>query len=359
MKPRAVKGDLALRANINQTTTDKKMRIIIPMAGWGTRLRPHTLTIPKPMLPIAGKPIVQRLVEDLVKSTEQKIEDIIFVIREDFGKAIPEQLLKVAESVGSKGHIRYQDVPLGTAHAILQAGDFLDGNVIVAFADTLFRADYKIETEKDGIIWVQKVENPSAFGVVKMDKDGVITEFVEKPKEFISDLAIIGIYYFKDGKYLRSEMQYLLDNNIQKGGEFWLTDAMENMKAKGSRFFKGEVIEWLDCGNKDATVYTNQRVLEFLKNENNVSAQASIENSTIIAPCYIEENVVIKNSVVGPHVSVSKGTLIENSVVKNSIIQSKSIVKNKLIADSMIGNNAKIEGRFDDYSLGDYNALAD
>jgi glucose-1-phosphate thymidylyltransferase len=241
----------------------------------------------------------------------------------------------------------------------LQAGDFLDGNVIVAFADTLFRADYKIETEKDGIIWVQKVENPSAFGVVKMDKDGVITEFVEKPKEFISDLAIIGIYYFKDGKYLRSEMQYLLDNNIQKGGEFWLTDAMENMKAKGSRFFKGEVIEWLDCGNKDATVYTNQRVLEFLKNENNVSAQASIENSTIIAPCYIEENVVIKNSVVGPHVSVSKGTLIENSVVKNSIIQSKSIVKNKLIADSMIGNNAKIEGRFDDYSLGDYNALAD
>jgi glucose-1-phosphate thymidylyltransferase len=94
------------------------MRIIIPMAGWGTRLRPHTLTIPKPMLPIAGKPIVQRLVEDLVKSTEQKIEDIIFVIREDFGKAIPEQLLKVAESVGSKGHIRYQDVPLGTAHAI-------------------------------------------------------------------------------------------------------------------------------------------------------------------------------------------------------------------------------------------------
>ncbi|MBK7147551.1 MAG: nucleotidyltransferase [Bacteroidetes bacterium] len=335
------------------------MRIIIPMAGWGTRLRPHTLTIPKPMLPIAGKPIVQRLVEDLVKSTEQKIEDIIFVIREDFGKAIPEQLLKVAEAVGSKGHIRYQDVPLGTAHAILQAGDFLEGNVIVAFADTLFRADYKIEAEKDGIIWVQKVENPSAFGVVKMDSDGVITEFVEKPKEFISDLAIIGIYYFKDGKYLRSEMQYLLDKNIQKGGEFWLTDAMENMKAKGSRFFKGEVIEWLDCGNKDATVYTNQRVLEFLKNEKNVSPQASIENSTIIAPCYIEENVVIKNSVVGPHVSISKGTVIENSVVKNSIIQSKSVVKNKLIADSMIGNNAKIEGRFDDYSVGDYNVLID
>lgn len=335
------------------------MRIIIPMAGWGTRLRPHTLTIPKPMLPIAGKPIVQRLVEDLVKSTAQKIKDIIFVIREDFGKAIPQQLLLIAESVGSKGHIRYQDVPLGTAHAILQAGDFLEGNVIVAFADTLFRADYKIDDSKDGIIWVQKVESPSAFGVVKLASDGVITDFVEKPKEFISDLAIIGIYYFKDGKYLREEMQYLLDNGIQKGGEFWLTDAMENMKQKGSKFYKGEVIEWLDCGNKDATVYTNQRVLEFLKNENNVSSKAVVENATIVQPCYVEEGVVIKNSVVGPHVSVSKNTIIENSVVKNSIIQAGTVIKNKLIANSMIGNNAKLEGRFDDISLGDYNAITE
>lgn len=311
------------------------------------------------MLPIAGKPIVQRLVEDLVKSTEQKIEDIVFIIREDFGKAIPEQLLKVAEAVGSKGHIRYQDVPLGTAHAILQAGDFLDGNVIVAFADTLFRADYKIDAEKDGIIWVQKVENPAAFGVVKMNADGVITDFVEKPKEYVSDLAIIGIYYFKDGKYLREEMQYLLDHDIKKGGEFWLTDAMENMKVKGSKFYKGEVIEWLDCGNKDATVFTNQRVLEFLPKENLVSPKAVIEHSTIVAPCYIEEGVVIKNSVVGPHVSISSGTQIENSIVKNSIIQAKSSIKNKLIADSMIGNNAKIEGKFDDYSVGDHNAIVD
>ncbi|MES2621156.1 MAG: sugar phosphate nucleotidyltransferase [Bacteroidota bacterium] len=331
------------------------MRIIIPMAGWGTRLRPHTLTIPKPMLPVAGKPMVQRLVEDLVKSTDQKIDDIIFVIREDFGKAIPEQVLAIAKSVGSAGHIKYQDVPLGTAHAILCAGDFLEGNVIVAFADTLFKADYKIDSEKDGIIWVQKVDNPSAFGVVKMNAAGVITDFVEKPKEFVSDLAIIGIYYFKDGAYLRSEMQYLIDNKIMQKGEFWLTDAMENMKKKGSKFYKGEVQEWLDCGNKDATVYTNQRVLELIKEEELISPKTVLENSVIIPPCLIEDDVVIKNSVVGPHVSIGKKTRIENSVVKNSIIQTNTILKNKLIENSMLGNNVKLEGRMEDLSIGDHN----
>ncbi|MFN8297508.1 MAG: sugar phosphate nucleotidyltransferase [Chitinophagales bacterium] len=335
------------------------MRIIIPMAGWGTRLRPHTLTIPKPMLPIAGKPIVQRLVEDLMKSTDQKVEDIVFIIREDFGKAVEEKLLQVAADVKSRGHIRYQDVPLGTAHAILCAGDFLEGNVIVAFADTLFRSEFKIDAEKEGIIWVQKVDNPAAFGVVKLNSDGVITEFVEKPKDFVSDLAIIGIYYFKDGVYLRKEMQYLLDNDIKQKGEFWLTDAMENMKAKGSKFYKGEVDEWLDCGNKDATVYTNQRVLEFLKDTPLVSKEAVMENSVVIHPCYIEQGVVIKNSVVGPHVSISAGTVIEQSVVKNSIIQGKTVVKNKLITNSMIGNSVRIEGRMQDLSLGDHNVTLD
>lgn len=333
------------------------MRIIIPMAGWGSRLRPHTLTIPKPMLPIAGKPIVERLVHDLMKSTDQKIEDIVFVIRADFGKAVEEKLLQVAKDAGTKGTIKYQNVPLGTAHAILCAGDFLEGNVIVAFADTLFRADYKIDAAKDGIIWVQKVDDPSAFGVVKMDGSGVITDFVEKPKDFVSDLAIIGIYYFKDGKYLRDEMQYLLDNDIKQKGEYWLTDAMENMKKKGAKFYKGEVIEWLDCGNKDATVYTNQRVLGFLKNETLVSDKAVVENSVVLHPSYIEAGVVIKNSVVGPFVSVSKDTVIENSIVKNSIVQGKTILKNKLIENSMIGNNAKLEGRFEDLSVGDYNSL--
>jgi glucose-1-phosphate thymidylyltransferase len=327
------------------------------MAGWGTRLRPHTLTVPKPMLPVAGKPIVQRLVEDLMSSTDQKVEDIVFIIREDFGNAIAEQLLKVAADCGSKGHIRYQDQPLGTAHAILCAGDFLEGNVIVAFADTLFKSDFKINAEHDGVIWVQKVDNPAAFGVVKLDANGIITDLIEKPKDFVSDLAIIGIYYFKDGAYLRSEMQYLLDNDIREKGEYQLTNALENMKSKGAKFRKGEVIEWLDCGNKDATVHTNQRVLEFIKDQPLVSSKAVVENSVIVHPCFVDDDAVIKNSVIGPYVSVGKNTVIENSVVKNSIVQSKTTVKNKLINNSMLGNYVKLEGRMEDWSIGDYNTI--
>lgn len=300
---------------------------------------------------------MQRLVEDLVKASTQKVEDIVFIIREDFGKGVEEQLLQIAAHTGSNGHIRYQTEQLGTAHAILCAGDFLEGNLIVAFADTLFRADFKIDGKKDGIIWVQKVADPSAFGVVKMDTKGVITDFVEKPKDFVSDLAIIGIYYFKDGLYLRNECQYLVEHDIKQKGEFWLTDAMERMKNQGSKFYKGEVAEWLDCGNKDATVYTNQRILEFIKDENLISSKAVIDNSTVIKPCFIDEGVVIRNSVVGPYVSVGKGTVIENTIVKNSIIQTKSVLKNKLIENSMIGNNVKLEGKSENLSVGDYNVI--
>src|SRR5690606_35772927 len=139
----------------------------------------------------------------------------------------------------------------------------LDGKVVVAFADTLFRADFKLDDSKDGIIWVQQVKDPRAFGVVKVDDNNTITDFVEKPEQFVSDLAIIGIYYFKDGANLRMELQYLIDNNIKDKGEYQLTNALENMKQKGIKFSPGKVEEWLDCGNKNATVYTNQRVLEF------------------------------------------------------------------------------------------------
>lgn len=311
------------------------------------------------MLPIAGKPIVQRLVEDLAKSTSEKIENIVFIIREDFGKKTEETLLSIAASLNTKGHIRYQDEPLGTAHAILCAGDYLQGNIIVAFADTLFTSNFKIDTTCDGVIWVQKVENPQAFGVVKLDAEGVITDFVEKPKEFVSDLAIIGIYYFKDGAYLRSEMQYLLDNDIREKGEYQLTNALENMKRKGTRFKKGEVIEWLDCGNKDATVYTNQRVLELIKNEKTVSDEVQLHNSIIIPPCYIGSGVVLRNSVVGPHVSVGSCSTIENSVISNSIIQQKTTIQHKNISGSMIGSQASINGRPDNLSVGDHTVLSD
>lgn len=333
------------------------MKIIIPMAGRGTRLRPHTLTVPKPLIPVAGKPIVHRLVEDIVKVCGEPVDEIAFIIGKDFGEAVEKQLEEVAKSVGAKSSITYQVEKLGTAHAILCAKESLVGNVVVAFADTLFKADFTLDASKDGIIWVQKVENPSAFGVVKISEEGSISDFIEKPKEFVSDLAIIGIYYFKDGAYLRSELQYLIDNNVTDREEFQITDALENMKNKGTQFVPGEVTEWLDCGNKNATVHTNQRYLEYIKDQNLVASSAKIENSVIIPPVFIGENVNIKHSIIGPHTSITQNSSIENSVVQNSIIQQNTEIKNANIANSMLGNFVKYEGTAKDLSVGDYNQI--
>lgn len=334
------------------------MKIVVPMAGIGKRMRPHTLTIPKPLLPIAGKPIVQRLVEDIAKVCDEPIEEIGFIIG-DFGKEVEESLIQVAADLGAKGRIFHQEEALGTAHAILCAKELLEGKTIVAFADTLFRADFKLDDSKDGIIWVQKVEDPRAFGVVQLNEEGHIIDFVEKPQEFVSDLAIIGIYYFKDGAYLRENLQYLIDNDIRDKGEYQITDALQNMREAGTKFAPGAVEEWLDCGNKNATVYTNQRVLEFIKNDDIVASSVKLENACIIPPCYIGENVVIKNSVVGPHVSIGNGTNIESSVIDNSIIQKDSKLKGLVASNSMIGNHTTIEISPKDLSVGDYNFLTD
>ena len=258
------------------------MKIIIPMAGRGSRLRPHTLTVPKPLVPIAGKPMVQRIVEDLKAGYGGEVEEIAFIIG-DFGAQVEADLKQVAKELGAKGSIYYQDQPLGTAHAILCAKESLSGPVFVAFADTVFKADFEFNAENDGVIWVKRVEDPRAFGVVKTDADNVITDFVEKPQEFVSDMAIVGIYYFKDGDNLRNELQYLLDNDIKDKGEYQLTNALENMKAKGLKFYPAEIEEWLDCGNKNNVVHTNSRILEIKQDsETLVSPKATIVNSVVI-----------------------------------------------------------------------------
>ncbi len=333
------------------------MKIIVPMAGLGKRMRPHTLTVPKPLVPIAGKPIVQRLVEDIVKVCGEAVDEVAYIIAPSFGKTVEDNLKAIAATQGAIGTIHYQEEALGTAHAILCAQSALEGKVVVAFADTLFKADFTLDTSHEGIIWVNKVEDPRPFGVVKIAGDGHISDFYEKPAEFISDLAIIGIYYFRDGGYLKKELQYLLDNDIRDKGEYQLTNALENMKQKGTRFYPGTVTEWLDCGNKDATVYTNQRYLEFIRGNTLRASSAKIVNSTIIEPCYLGENVVIENSVVGPHVSVGDNSSISNSVVSNSIVQTHARIDKAIVTNSMLGNYAGIAGQAADLSVGDYNQI--
>ncbi len=331
------------------------MKIIVPMAGRGSRLRPHTLTTPKPLVPVGGKPIVHRLVEDIAACCSQKIEEIGFVIG-DFGAEVEAELIAVAERLGATGSIFYQEEPLGTAHAVMCAKELLDGPIVVAFADTLFKADFEIGDECEGMLWVSQIDDPSSFGVVKLDAAGNIVDFVEKPQTFVSDLAMIGIYYFKDGAALKTEIDYLIDNAVIKSGEYQLPDALRRLTEKGTKFTPGKVSEWLDCGNKEVTVYTNQRVLEYdaEKKINTVHASLQNINSIIIPPCFIGEGVIIENAVVGPHVSVGAGSKISNSRIENSIIQGATIIDNTNMKDSMIGANAKVLGKAQDLSVGDY-----
>ncbi len=330
------------------------MKLIIPMAGMGKRLRPHTLTIPKPLLPIAGEPIVKRLAEEITKVSKSKVEEIAFIVGR-FGEEVEQTLLKIAKDLGAEGKIYYQDEALGTAHAIYCAEPSLSGKVTVAFADTLFKADFNLDEEIDSVIWTKQVDNPEAFGVVKKNIDGLITDFIEKPKEFVSDEAIIGIYYFKSGETLRKELKYLIDNDIKGNNEFQLTDALENMKNQQVIFKSATVTEWLDCGNKDATVHTNQRILHHLGNQ--VSKKSKQKFSVIIEPCFIDEGVVINNSVVGPYVSIGKDTIIKNSVISNSVIQTNCNIKEAVFSNSMIGNHVNINKEKDDFSIGDYNTI--
>jgi len=325
------------------------------MAGRGSRLRPHTLTIPKPLIPVGGKPIVHRLVEDIASVCDEKIEDIAFVIG-DFGQELEQDLIRVAEKMGARAHICYQNEPLGTAHAVMCAEKLLQGKVVVAFADTLFRADFKIEDSADGILWVKQIDDPSSFGVVKMNQENEIIDFVEKPQTFVSDLAMIGVYYFKKAEKLKEEIQYLFDHKIIKSGEYQLPDALRRLTEKGTRFLPGKVNEWLDCGNKEVTVFTNQRVLDFDQEKNNlyVSKNAKIVNSIIIPPCYVGDNCRLENTIIGPHASIGKNSIVQSSHIRNSIVQENTHIQNTILENSMLGNFVQVKGTAYNLSLGDY-----
>ncbi len=337
------------------------MKIIVPMAGRGSRLRPHTLTVPKPLIPVAGKPIVHRLVSDIAKVLGEPIEEVAFILGDPafFGDDVVESLKALAKELGAKASIYRQDQPLGTGHAIMSAKPSLTGPAVIAYADTLIRAQFNLDKEADSVIWVKKVPNPEAYGVVKLNEREEIVELIEKPQEYVSDLAVIGIYYFKDVSVLRDELQYVLDNDIVHGGEYQINDGIKRMMADGKVFVTGKVEEWMDCGNKSVTVDTNKRMLSFLQQdgENLVAASVSKEKAEIIAPCFIGENVVLKNAIVGPYVSIGDNTLVENSTVKNSLIQSKSVIKNANLDNAMIGNHVKYNGNFEAISIGDYSVL--
>lgn len=337
------------------------MKIIVPMAGRGSRLRPHSLTVPKPMLPVAGSPIVAQLIKEIARVVDQPIEEVAYILGDPafFGPSIVEELTQVAQSLGAKATIYRQLEPLGTGHAVMCAAESLSGPIIVAYADTLIRTDLSLDPEVDGMIWVKKVENPKAYGVVKINEDHQITALVEKPEEFVSDLAVIGIYYFKEGETIKAELEKHMAQARAEGEEFLLNEGILSMMEKGAVFTPRAVKEWMDCGNPKITLQTNTKMLDILTEEGNkmVAEDVILVNSQINPPCFIAPGVVLKNSTVGPYTAIGEGTQIENSTVSNSLIQKNSLIQNAQLEGSMIGNHVKYDGKFKFISIGDYSEL--
>ncbi|MFT4838405.1 MAG: glucose-1-phosphate thymidylyltransferase [Nonlabens sp.] len=337
------------------------MKIIVPMAGRGSRLRPHSLTVPKPLIPIANQPIVHRLVKDIARILSEPVEEIAFILGDPafFGDEVVKSLEELANGLGAKASIYRQLQPLGTGHAIMCAEPSLSGPAVVAYADTLIRASFDLDPAADAVIWTKQVDQPEAYGVVKLNDKEEIVELVEKPAQFVSDQAVIGIYYFKEIADLKKELQFVIDNEIINGGEYQINDGIKRMMASGNIFKTGTVDEWMDCGNKNVAIETNQRIMTFMEKDGSeeINSQPILQDSKIIQPCVIDSSVVLKNSTVGPHVSIGAGTLIENCTITNSLIQNNSTIKNATLEEAMIGSHVKYDGKFTKISIGDYSTL--
>jgi len=329
------------------------MKLIIPMAGRGTRVRPHSHTTPKPLLPVVGTMIVERIVETFARTLDKSIDEIVYILGPDFGKEIKERLTEMSERHDAKASFGVQDEALGTAHAVACAGDHLNGEVIIVFADTIFDTNETVSVEgADSVIWLKEVDDPSRFGVA-VHEGGKITDFVEKPSEFISNLAIIGVYYFKEGHKLMKEIQYLIDNDVRgHGEEFQLTDALDRLLKDGNVFKKATVDEWLDCGTLPAWLDTTG---EILKKENH--SYDSYEDTTIHPPVFFGKGVTISGSEIGPNVSVEAGTTIKNSTLKNSIVQGDALLEGCELEGSTIGNHTEVHGAKGEIHIGDHSIL--
>lgn len=337
------------------------MKIIVPMAGRGSRLRPHTLTVPKPLVPVAGVPIVEQLVREIASVVNTPITEVAYVIGAPafFGDDVCEALMALAKSLGAKGTIYRQLEPLGTGHAIMCAAPSLQGPAVVAYADTLIRAQLELDPDADSVIWVNKVEKPEAFGVVELNPEGNIVNLVEKPSAWVSDLAVIGIYYFKAIEILKEKLETVVQKQLQAGEEYQINHGILKMMEEGYIFKPGKVAHWMDCGNPKVTLETNSKMLRILDEENalQVADDVVLENSTIIPPCAIAKGVRLINATVGPEVSIGPNTEIRNATVSKSLIQGASHIENATLANAMIGNHVRFKGNYTSISIGDYSVL--
>lgn len=318
------------------------MRAIIPVAGFGTRLRPHTLTHPKVLLNVGGKPIISHIVEKLLQENITEATFIVGYLGDKIEKYITDTFPEL------KADYVEQKELLGLGHAIYQASrTFNNEEIVIILGDTVFDVDLNqithLETSSLGI---KEVEDPRSFGVAELE-NGFITKLIEKPLVPTSNLALVGLYYIKNSALLTSSLEELFEKNIRTNNEFQLTDALQIMINKGEMFSTFPVEGWYDCGKPETLLSTNQFILA--KNR----LQIKIDSVVINQPVYIAPTAKIENSVIGPFVSIGDNCEVLDSVIKNSIINKNSKVEKMILTDSIIGADAKVQGSLHKMNVGD------
>ena len=321
------------------------MKVIIPLAGKGTRLRPHTHLVPKPMLKVAGQPVMSYVMDDVMKLGN--VEQVIYITGH------------LKEKVESYTRSHYpvpsvfveQEVQDGTAGAVNLAMPHVDGPVLIIFVDTIFDTDLSIinTTDADGIIWVKEVEDYQRFGVVVTDADGHMTKIVEKPSTPVSRRANIGLYYIRNWKLLAEGIAHVLRQPTNKG-EYYLTDAFQYMIEHGARIKVVDVEGWYDAGKLDALLETNQAMLE---KRNLARVPDGFSGATIIPPVYIEDGATATDATIGPNVSIGKGTRVTGSTIRNTVIGDDCVITGSALHDSMLGNAVLLTGVHGSMTLGD------
>lgn len=324
------------------------MNIIILLAGYGTRLRPHTYTKPKPLIMVAGKPVLAHILDGIANVSIDKIAFVVGYLGDQFEPYVKKQYPNV--------HAEYieQKEANGQASAILLAKDAVNGPTCVIFGDTVTDVDLsKIDTQSDddGVMFVREVEDPRRFGVAQVGDDGVIKRIIEKPATLENRLALIGAYYVKDAAMLMSACQHLVDNNIQTKGEYYLADALNVMIDRGARLRTERANVWLDCGKPDAVLETNRYLLSH--GLDNSAVWESNSKVVVVPPVYIHPSATIENSVIGPNASIGENCVVSNSVIRESIIDTGAQVTEHVLANSLIGRDAILIGRPRKFNVGD------
>jgi len=322
------------------------LKIVIPMAGWGTRMRPHTWSKPKPLVSVAGKTSLEHLMDMFKTLPDPGNAEYVFILGPYLGEIQIPQFMK-ENYPDLNAHYVVQNEMKGQSHALSLAREYLCGPMIVCFSDTLMETDFSFleKEEADGVAWVMPVADPRRFGVAELGADGWVTRFIEKPQEVDNNLVVVGCYYLKSAERLLAAIDEQMERKIQLKNEFFLTDAITLMLKGGAKVRVQEIGTWLDTGTIEATLDTNKVLLERgaanrIKNER----QDGVE---IIAPSFVHQTAKVKNSVVGPYASIGPNCTIEDSRIEDSILEAGCEVTASALSRSLIGRQAKVRGRGD------------